>query len=117
MLPFLLLSVCKTASSARLRQGTPFLFLQIPTYYAFGSGAGKLPARRRHWGQGIFPLQAVQNVHLRDACALAAPGGESLGPPAAGLSFRGRLPFISRNGNSVSIEAKTTQIPFLEAVL
>jgi len=45
-----------------------------------------------------FPLQAVQNVHLRDACALAAPGGEGLAPPAAGLFPGGKL--IGMGGRS-----------------
>ncbi len=43
----------------------------------------QLSARRRHWGQGISPTSCA-NVHLRDACALTAPGGEGLGPASGG---------------------------------
>jgi len=43
----------------------------------------QLSAHRRHWGQGISPASCV-NVHLRDACALTAPGGEGLGPAGGG---------------------------------
>jgi hypothetical protein len=34
-----------------------------------------------------------------------------------GLSFRGRAIFIYRNGNSIFVEAKIAQIPFLVSVM
>ena len=76
----------------------------------------KVTARRRHWGQGSSPASGVL-TSKRDACVLTAGGGEALAPPAAGLSFRGRLIFIYRNGNSIFVEAKIAQIPFLVSVM
>ena len=57
--------------------------------------AAKLPSAG---GIGVrgFPLQAVQNVHLRDACALTARGGEGLGPANSGAvsSAEDRFQFL-----------------------
>lgn len=101
----------------RPNQGRGCHFLRMSAYYAFGGGTGKLPARRRHRGQGISPASCAKCTFARCLRPRRQGAARALAPPAAGLSFRGRSIFIYCNGNSISVAAKTAQIPFLASVM